>query len=184
MRKDSWLWHVKLRKERGHSLKSHARCRTAIRELLGYLDLLAEKHPQRFVFASLKAIVAGCNKGARKQGEHYTLSHLKGELAELRARHIVGPYFTTWDGRQGFIVAPHDTMCHLVDGVCTMHAPRLGEYECSPEDLAFFQANLPAPPAKVPSRSVQPLYNRGSTTVVPAKPAAPDTSAVPCQRRC
>jgi hypothetical protein len=151
MRLDSFLWHVELRKDRKHSLKNHARRGTAIYELLGCIDLLAEKHPKRFVFASQKVLFAMCNKGARKDGQHYSTSHLKAAFAEIRARRIASQYFKTWDGRLGFIVAPHDALCQLVGKVCTMRAPREGEYECTTEELAVFKNNrldtgtVPAP---------------------------------------
>jgi hypothetical protein len=127
----SFLLSVKLRDGRGHSLKSHARRGTALHELLGILDLLAGNDPQRFVVAGIAALVKLCNKGARKNGVHYTEAWVKEALAELRTRHIISRYFTARDGRKGLIVAPHDSLCYRRVDVCVLHAPK--RYECDNE---------------------------------------------------
>jgi hypothetical protein len=133
----SFLWSVKLRDGRGHSLKSHARRGTALHELLGILDLLAGNDPQRFVVASIAALMKLCNKGERSNRIVYSETWIKKTLAELRARHIVSTYFTAWDGRYGFVVAPHDFLCYRRGNICTMHVPK--RYECSDEDVAKYR---------------------------------------------
>ena len=130
---DSFLWRVQLRADRPHLWKHHARVGTLMREVLGLLDKWARNDPQRFVPASLAAILKNCNKGKRSEGKSYTLRHLKFVMAELRARHIISPYFTTWDGRDGFVMEPHELRtCLLDDGkVCQKRAPK--RFECSDE---------------------------------------------------
>ena len=144
----SFRFRVKLRAERGHSLKSHAKRGTVLYELLGIVDLLATRSElesrYRFVFASISALVKLCNKGDRKDGKHYAEISVKEALAELRARHIISPYFTRYeDGQKGFVVAPHDSLCYRDRDACVLHVPK--RFECSDEDAALFaEHNQPA----------------------------------------
>ena len=126
MNRDAWIRHVPLRKDREHTWKQHARGGTLLREVLGILDKWAtreaakdERH-YRFVFAHHAAILKNCNKGPRAEGKHFSLIRLKHVLEELRSQHILGKYFETKDGRFGFVVAPHETLCYAQNGVCIL----------------------------------------------------------------
>jgi hypothetical protein len=193
---DSFFWRVKLRAGRGHTLKHHARRGTVIYELLGILDLLAAEDELkgtrcRFVFASIAALVDMCNKGERKNGIHYTETWVKEALAELRARHIISGYFTAQDGRKGFIVAPHDSLCYRDGAECVLHAPK--RYDCSDETaellretgnppVVFFPVAQPAEtlpetlPQTLPLTLPQTLPQ---TLPINEKKAAPNPTAHP-----
>ena len=93
------------------SLKKH--CRGCLREVMGYLDLLAAKNPHRFVFASVKNITAHCNKFRLKGRPPYKDSMVKKSLAFARVHYLIGPlYELRVDGvpRKGFQVLAHDSM--------------------------------------------------------------------------
>src|SRR6266567_1179163 len=95
-----------LKSDEDCSLKRHYR--GALREVIGYLDLLANNDHERFVFAEIEAIVKGCKKYKSKTA--YDERIVKYALAELRARHIISKRLTrTRHGCEmlGFIVAPH-----------------------------------------------------------------------------
>jgi len=124
----SFIWRVKIRADRPHKLKHHGKRGTVVHELLGILDLLAAKDPHRFVFASNGGLVDLCNKKVGKDVVCYTLRWVKYALAEFRARHIISPYFHTYDGRYGFVVAPHESLCHRQGDVCIMRTPKKFEY--------------------------------------------------------
>ena len=138
---DSFKGPVKLRTDRKHSWKSHAWQGTLMYEVLGYLDFCASKDSQRFIYAKLPYILNKCNKGLRKEGKHYSIQHLKRVFAELAARHIVSPYFTTWDHRYGFIFEPHDLRCRQEGNFCVMRTPK--HYECSAEEEILFREMVP-----------------------------------------
>jgi hypothetical protein len=110
------FWSVPIRKDREHSWKHH--CRSGLtRELLGWVEQMAAKKEAetgvRFVFAKRKTLLTKCFKGKRKEGNNYgSLQHLDRALAELREQHIISKYFDTPDGYTGFVVAPHDSLCH------------------------------------------------------------------------
>jgi hypothetical protein len=106
-------------------------------EVLGYLESLAGKDPQRFIYASLPHILKHCAKGLRADGQHYNIHHLNKVFAELRARHIVSCYFLTWDKRYGFVFEPHDLRCRPSGGYCIMRTPK--RFECSPEAEEFYR---------------------------------------------
>lgn len=109
------FWPVLLRKDRDHSWKHH--CRSGLtRELLGWIDVMASKKEAekgiRFVFAKRETLLTKCFKGKRSEGKHYKLRQLDYSLAELREQHIISEYRETTDGSVGFVVAPHDSLCH------------------------------------------------------------------------
>ena len=123
---DSFRWRAPLRANCKHGWEHHAHTGTLVRALLARLDYLAAKDKGRFVFATLPALLKMCNKG-RAKADCYSLVQLKKALAEFRARHIVSPYFTRWDGQYGFVMEPHVAgkgRAHLVDNVCVLDAYR------------------------------------------------------------
>lgn len=68
------------------SLKRHFS--RALREVVGYLDLLASKNPElRFVYCSVHSIVEHCNRfdseqNYKKRGVEYALEYLRSSLIE------------------------------------------------------------------------------------------------------
>jgi hypothetical protein len=112
---------VKLGKSK-HSWESHADADTLLKDALHWLDLLAGNDPQRFIFASTPAILKKCNaRRVRNKLKPASLSNLKHVFGFLQDLHIMSPYFTTWDGRYGFVFEPHDARCNVEHGVCIKH---------------------------------------------------------------
>lgn len=99
---------VELGGNKNCSLKRHFR--GVLREVVGYLDLMAAKHPEtRFVYCSVDSIIEHCCRFDSK--EVYKPRGVKYALEYLRRRHIVSvPLLLNCDGqfREGFIVAPHE----------------------------------------------------------------------------
>lgn len=88
------------------SLKRHFK--GALREVVGYLDLLAGNHSERFVCPSVAKIVYYCTKFGSENS--YSKTSIEKALAYLRKRHVIsGRVVRFWNGamREGFIVAPH-----------------------------------------------------------------------------
>jgi len=145
----SFKWRVKIRPDREHRLKSHFYKGTMLYELVGILDKLAAREVLegsgfRFVFAGREKLLAMCSKGCREDKASYTMDWLKKALAELRARRIIGPYFTDAAGRDGMVVAPHEALCHREGEYCVMYAPRRPErFECTDEEAAARRAAMP-----------------------------------------
>lgn len=117
------------------SLKRHYR--GVLRELIGYVDYLAELDPkkERFVFAHVDALAAGCKKFANKT--LYSKTAIEKGLSEFRARHIISKRLTrirNGEEKTGFIVAPHDCLAVPGQGGCVfkgqLRAP--GRWERSP----------------------------------------------------
>lgn len=110
------FWAIPLRKDREHSWKHHARSGSLLYELLGWIDVMAAKAEAetgvRFVFAKRTTLLTKCFKGKRNDKKNYGSSaHLDRVLAELREQHILSEYRETALG-VGFVVAPHDSLCH------------------------------------------------------------------------
>jgi hypothetical protein len=124
MNRDAFNRRVVLRMDREHSWRHHGRNGTLLKEVLGILDKWAareeKKSGYRFVFAHRDTILNLCFKGKREEGKHFSLTQLKRIFDELRAEHIMSRYFETGDGRFGFIVAPHDSLCRVQDNVCIL----------------------------------------------------------------
>lgn len=86
-----------------------------LHEVVGYLDLLASKHPDtRFVYASVDSILDHCRRYDSKN--KYSKAAVEKALAYLRARHIISARLVRPcddQERDGFIVAPHEhlTVC-------------------------------------------------------------------------
>jgi hypothetical protein len=115
------------------TLKRHHR--GALREVIGFLNMLANNDQERFVFPEVDAIVEGCKKYASKTV--YDARIIKYALAELRARHIISKRLTRIRSgmeRLGFIVAPHDCLAVRSGSQCNfegqLRAP--GRWERSP----------------------------------------------------
>ena len=117
------------------SLKRHYR--GVLRELIGYVDYLAELDPkkERFVFAHVDALAAGCKKFENKT--RYSKTAIEKGLKEFRARHIISKRLTrirNGEEKTGFIVAPHDCLAVPGQGGCVfkgqLRAP--GRWERSP----------------------------------------------------
>ena len=107
------------------SLKNHYR--GAMREVVGYLDKLANLNPERFVFPSVDDIVEHCKK--------YQTKNLHGKrwvekvLAELRHRRILSgrvQRVVFRVERDGWIMAPHDCVTRRVEDACIFVGPMHG----------------------------------------------------------
>jgi len=131
MNRDAWIRNVLLRSGRKHGWKQHARKGTLLREVLGILDAWSVRYSaneggRRFLVAHLHTILKNCEtKNPRKKKlptsvEDFSLDRLKRVLAELREQHILSKYFDSNDGRFGFVMAPHDSLCHVKNGVCIL----------------------------------------------------------------
>ncbi|MBZ5534002.1 MAG: hypothetical protein LAO20_21435 [Acidobacteriia bacterium] len=87
-----------------------------LHEVVGYLDLLASKHPDlRFAYPGVGDILDHCRRFDSKN--KYSKAAVEKALAYLRARHVISARLVRFcDGqlRDGFIVAPHE---HLT--ICT-----------------------------------------------------------------
>jgi hypothetical protein len=95
-----------------------------MKDVLHVLDLWAENDKRyRFIFSGLRALLKECNKRrVRNNLKPCQMRHLKKVLALLRKLHILSPYFTSWDGRYGFIFEPHDARRTVEHDVCIKHA--------------------------------------------------------------
>lgn len=116
---------VNLKRGETCSLKRHYR--GALHELIGYLDLLAQKDPERFVFAHMDTIISACSKFKSKKP--FRERAIKYALAELRLRFIVSKrLMRSRFGREmeGFIVAPHDSLALQHDHQCRLRGQALG----------------------------------------------------------
>jgi hypothetical protein len=90
-------------------LKRHFR--GVLREVVGYLDLLADNNEQRFVEARVPDIVAHCNNFPRGK-KRYNERWVKYGLAYLRAHGVLIPAVAEVNGtdRFGYRVVHHDEM--------------------------------------------------------------------------
>jgi hypothetical protein len=104
-------------------LKNHYR--GAMREVVGYLDMLAAKDPERFVFCGVDDIVKHCQKYQSKN--LHSKTWVEKLLAELRHRHVVSGRLVRVRRHQevvGFIVAPHSCLTEtMLDGTCIFRGP-------------------------------------------------------------
>src|SRR5581483_4589331 len=109
------------RKYFGHSYgrpSKHTNCKLknhfagAMREVVGFLDLLASRRADRFVFARPDAIAKRCKKYQTK--ELHGKRWVQKILAELRRRGVISePVVRLHDlvPRRGFFVATHQALC-------------------------------------------------------------------------
>lgn len=109
-----------------HVLKADAVCglkkhyKNVLREVVGYLDMLASNDAERFVFASVPDIVKHCNKYSQGRAP-YRQRQVENALEFLRAQLVISgrierPRFGTV--RSGFIVTPHDSLCVRTKNCC------------------------------------------------------------------
>ena len=103
----SYRKRVELGGNKKCTLKRHFR--GGLREVVGFLDLLASKDPERFVWPHVSTIVAHCRKFGKK--DQYNERWVQYALAYLRSRHMISSRVTRlrngmW--HEGFIVADHD----------------------------------------------------------------------------
>jgi hypothetical protein len=99
------------------SLKLHFTVGSPARQLVGYIELLAAKDPERFVFAKVPSIIGHCEK-TYKGAETFSRATAYFVLDFLRKQHIISEtqtrrrkvgYFMR--EQRGFYVAMHDTVC-------------------------------------------------------------------------
>lgn len=104
-------------------LKNHYR--GAMREVVGFLDMLAANDPERFVYCGVNAIQQHCKK--YQSQKLHTKSWAEKLLAELRRRHVVSGRLVRVRRHEevvGFIVAPHSCLTELMaDGSCIFRGP-------------------------------------------------------------
>lgn len=175
MNRDAWIRNVLLRPGRECSWKKHARTGTALREVLGMLDGWATRYApneggadplatigqpnargRRFIMVHRATILKQCFKGKRKESPNYSIQHLKRILEELRAQHIISKYFDTNDGRYGFVVAPHDSLCHVRNGVCVLPDRASTRAHDEPQQEPMMSLNVsPVPVIDEPQREPQ-----------------------------
>ena len=97
-----------------HSLKSHFK--GAAREVIGYLDGMAKKNPDRFAWPRVSNIVAHCN---RFKGAGYSQTTVERCLRALRDSGLIKKHRR--NGKIGYIVMRHEEACRLSpDGFCEL----------------------------------------------------------------
>jgi hypothetical protein len=98
--------------ERACNWEKHFKHGTCPRELAGYLESLIEQYPRpdRFVFARMETLNANCFDGPRAEGKHFSRRMFWESVKLLRGLGILSPVVTR-DGREGLILAPHDSLC-------------------------------------------------------------------------
>ncbi len=110
------------------SWSKHVKLGSALREVTRALEFLASKTPDRYVFASPKALLASINKKKGKfrkgqgAGEVMSLSTVEKCLPLLQSLGILSPRLHhSPDGRQptiGWVFAPHDACCETYPKRC------------------------------------------------------------------
>ncbi len=101
---------------------------SALREVVRALEFFAKKYPDRYIFASPKALVKSINvrKGSYRKGrwagEPLSLSTVEKALAFLRQLGILSPTLQhAPEGDQhtpGWVLAPHDDCCSTYPQRC------------------------------------------------------------------
>jgi len=94
------------------SLKRHFR--NAQREVIGYLDFLANKDPfgQRFVWAGIRDITMHCNRAKKKVKNPYSQKTIVKALQFLRDKGVITLSFSR-NGQDGFQVLKHDDLAGM-----------------------------------------------------------------------
>jgi hypothetical protein len=120
---------VTVKKDSVCSLKRHYR--GAVREFIGYCDLLASQDPERFIWASVSDIAEHCTDYKNKKP--YCLRIVKYCKTSLRAKNIIsGQIARVRNGvlRTGFILQAHgevterrENKCHFAAQVAPLVAP-------------------------------------------------------------
>jgi hypothetical protein len=116
---------VPIKKSEKCSWRRH--CRGCARDLIGYLEVLANNNPDRAVFASLPALTKCCNGRYRKNKKPYSERMVQETLRVFRelkivSKRIVRPvdYKGLVVDRECFIVAPHKSMTIRHPRVCVV----------------------------------------------------------------
>jgi hypothetical protein len=81
--------------------------------LLTYIEFLASRNPDRFVYASVPALTKGCNGKYRKNRKPYSQVTVEKTLKIFRDHAIISRRFEMRVNgvvRNGFVLAPHDSM--------------------------------------------------------------------------
>ncbi len=117
---------VNLKPNNRCSLKKHYR--GVLREIVGFLDNLADKNSERFVWATVPAIVRACTKFSRgrepykKRMVYYGLRFLQEQGVLQRAERIQAGI-----KRLGFIVMRHDEIAGSIGVNLCKFASRIRE---------------------------------------------------------
>jgi hypothetical protein len=120
---------VSVKKDSVCALKRHYR--GAVREFIGYCDLLASQDPERFIWASVSNIAEHCTDYKNKKP--YSLRIVKYCKTSLRAKNIISSQIARVRNgvlRTGFILQAHgevterrEKKCYFVAQVAPLVAP-------------------------------------------------------------
>jgi hypothetical protein len=120
---DSVRPEVILKKISGCSLKRHFQ--GCLRQYVGYVDFLAAKDAERFVWASERDIARHCRKysGGKPDEKPYQGRTARYCKRFLREQGIISEQITRVRGgivREGFIAAAHDSLVQMSGNVCVL----------------------------------------------------------------
>jgi hypothetical protein len=111
----------------------HLKPGSALREVVRALENLAKKRPDRYVFASPKALLSQINKRGgsyrkgRWAGQLLSLTSLEKALPFLQQLGILSPTLkhAPEDNQHtpGWVLAPHDDCCETYPKCCKFHGP-------------------------------------------------------------
>lgn len=120
------------------NFKHHGR--GVVREVLGYLDRLAENDRERFIWPGVDNILKNCK---RYKGKPYSKRSVEYALTFLRRTHIISRRMERPRGgvlRSGFIVTPHDSLFIRTKNLCEyggrLKAP--GRWRRDPETHSWY----------------------------------------------
>lgn len=116
--RDSFKPHHLLKSDAVCSLKKHYL--NVLREVVGYLELLASNDPQRFVWPSVPDIVKHCTKYSKGRTP-YEQHQVENALRFLRDQNVISRRVERERlgvMRRGFIVTPHDSLCVRTKNCC------------------------------------------------------------------
>jgi hypothetical protein len=129
------------------SLTQHCKVGSCLRAVIGRLEYLAAKNPQRCVFETFDEFVKGCNAAQRKAANRFAAKHKNAQRKNPFKEYSAGMYehmlafcrelgiipdlkrrvrvLVNFDGcdrapgwREGWVVAPHDFLTHKHHGAC------------------------------------------------------------------
>ena len=116
--RDSFRPHHVLKTDAVCGLKKHYK--NVLREVVGYLDLLASNDAERFAFASVPNITKHCNKFSKGRAP-YQQRQVENALEFLREQFVISGRIERkrlGTVRSGFIVTPHDALCARTKNCC------------------------------------------------------------------
>ena len=156
--------------------------RGALRELIGWLDLLANNRPDRFVFCGPESMIAHCHYFEEPENK-YSRRQIFYALKEFRARHIISKRLVRLvDGveREGFIVAPHDCLClRESETDCVLVGYMNANARWSREIIVKDQSGKPLAEPRI-----GPIYWAGYSSMTPCALESALPCALPCAPRC